>query len=250
MALNTKKVNAFVAKMDALTAGITAKVVSQAVTASDGKAILASIDQASNDVVKVYSGLKRAFATKAFLSTAGQTSESKEVASILASLSNLGTRIDFLKTIAEDEFGEDVADEDMGEDDLDDVSADDVLDGIAEDTGVSFDDLKQTIEVLQDQIVGVEDAVADVVDDPALLGDGGDAELPIEDAPMTDIVSAVVDPKVKEMADKIKEEIKDDVVGAEAKKSIVAKKISVPTTKSTIAGNTPSIGLFGSFVQK
>lgn len=248
MALNTKKVNAFVAKMDALTAGITAKVVSQAVTASDGKAILASIDQASTDVVKVYSGLKRAFATKAFLSTAGQTSESKEVASILASLSNLGTRIDFLKTIAEDEFGGDMADEDMGEDNLDDVSADDVLDGIADDTGVSFDDLKQTIEVLQDQIVGVEDAVADVVDDPALLG--GDAELPIEDAPMTDIVSTVVDPKVKEMADKIKEEIKDDVVGAEAKKSIVAKKISVPTTKSTIAGNTPSIGLFGSFVQK
>lgn len=249
MALNTKKVNAFVAKMDALTAGITAKVVSQAVTASDGKAILASIDQASTDVVKVYSGLKRAFATKAFLSTAGQTSESKEVASILASLSNLGTRIDFLKTIAEDEFSEDMADEDMGEDNLDDVSADDVLDGIADDTGVSFDDLKQTIEVLQDQIVGVEDAVADVVDDPALLG-GDDAELPIEDAPMTDIVSTVVDPKVKEMADKIKEEIKDDVVGAEAKKSIVAKKISVPTTKSTIAGNTPSIGLFGSFVQK
>lgn len=249
MALNTKKVNAFVAKMDALTAGITAKVVSQAVTASDGKAILASIDQASTDVVKVYSGLKRVFATKAFLSTAGQTSESKEVASILASLSNLGTRIDFLKTIAEDEFGGDVADEDMGEDNLDDVSADDVLDGIADDTGVSFDDLKQTIEVLQDQINGVEDAVADVVDNSALLGDG-DAELPIEDAPMTDIVSTVVDPKVKEMADKIKEEIKDEVVGAEAKKSIVAKKISVPTTKSTIAGNTPSIGLFGSFVQK
>lgn len=247
MAFKTNKLNAFIAKMDATTAGLSAKLVSKSVTASDGKAILASIDQASKDVVKVYSGLKKVFATKQFLSTAGKTAESKAVATALASLSNLGTRIDFLKTIADDEFGEDAPMDDADSD----VSADDVLDGISKDTGVSFEDLTQTLDTLQDQITDVKNQVADQVDDPALLGDDTTVDEP-SDAPATvDVVSAVTDPDVKKIADEIKNEIKQEVVDAEltaGKKPIVAKKVPVPTTK-TSAGSTPSIGLFGSFLK-
>jgi hypothetical protein len=202
--------------------------------------------------VKVYSGLKKVFATKQFLSTAGKTTESKAVATALASLSNLGTRIDFLKTIADDEFGEDAPVD--GDDVVDgDVSADDVLDGISQDTGISFEDLTQTLDVLQDQVADVKDQVADKVDDPSLLGDDTTTDEPSDALATVDVVSAVTDPDVEKMAQEIKDEIKKEVIDADpatAKKvaPIVAKKVPVPTTK-TSAGSTPSISLFGSFLK-
>lgn len=184
------------------------------VTASSKKTVVAKLGSEAKGVQKVYGGLKAVLGTKAAYKA---SAKNKELASVLADLAIVATKIDMIKSIAEGEI--------LEEEIPADVSAEDILGELTGDMGeeelpadgVETEGEEEDTEELPEE----EEAVAD----EDLFGTEAEGEEDVEEEEVPATVPAVASKRSK---------------ASKQSKRIIAKQ----TVKPTVKASGSSIGLF------